>query len=168
MDFNNLKKQAPDERVKILKKFIRELTKEITEKQALLKTAESFLKDSEEELKIIENVQVTEEIIEPVSLEETAVQTFEELGLPQEPEQLARAPIEELYTALKTLYSSSQFASPNLSYEEREKQRLNLYALNKALDVKRERIRKGEYKPTEKAAHLLTATEELINRMYDK
>ncbi len=170
MNLNELKKQSPDERCKELKNLIRNLKVEIEEKEDLLRDAENLLIDTEEEVKVISKIAVDKEIIESVkipTLEQTTAETFQELGLPQEPEQLAKAPIADLYGAVKTLYASqTPAAEAGLTYEERERQRLNLYALNHALDEKREQIRKGEYKPTEKAAHLLTATEELINKMY--
>lgn len=170
MNLNELKKQSPDKRVKELKNLIRNLKIEIEEKEDLLRNAENLLVDTEEEVKVIEKVVVDEEVLEPVDiskLEKTTVETFQELGLPPEPEQLARTPIADLYGAVKTLYESqTPAAEAGLTYEERERQRLNLYALNHALDEKREQIKKGEYKPTEKASHMLTATEELINKMY--
>lgn len=168
IDFASIEKLSPDKRLQTLKKLIEELQQELRERQAQIETAIAMLKTTEKEVELIEKVEVPkvkevkiEELFKPAEggLEEKA--RAMEFDLRREIRETSQRPIEEIYRELKTIYQQQQKTGV-----ETEEQRIEVYINRKALEEKRQAIRKGEYSPTEKAEILFTATEELIKRMY--
>ncbi|MBW3019391.1 hypothetical protein KY329_04375, partial [Candidatus Woesearchaeota archaeon] len=68
-------------------------------------------------------------------------------------------PMHQIYQSIKEIYSEQQAST----YQKEEEK---LYLLHRALDRKKDDIERGEYKPTEKAEHLMSAAEAMVKKMY--
>ena len=81
----------------------------------------------------------------------------------QRVEEISQMPMQQIYQSIKEIYSE-QAAQAQVYQQNREEERL--YLLHRALDRKKEDIESGEYKPTEKAEHLMSAAEAMVKKMY--
>lgn len=181
IDFDAICALVPEQRADELKKIIEDLTREIDERQEDLEEAQRLLTLCLEEqvaLNVVRNPTPAsleedfDEDVEGGDLESVAAQAprqdLEDVvqARPPTPQEALYSrteerPIAELYQELRGIYDR-EAATGVQTEQDRER----LYELQRGLSAKREDIESGEYKPDERAAHLLTTAERILKDMY--
>ncbi len=165
IDFEGIKRLAPEKRVKALKEVMEELQEEITERQKEIEQAEQLLSISEEEEKVLEEIEIPKEEkklarkIQEEKLKREPANRLEEI-LETAPKQeliheVARLPVSELYKELKDIYQREKQTGVE-TQEDREK----LYFIRQGLRVKKEE----GYVPKER--QLMSRAEQIAEDMY--
>lgn len=173
-DFKWLENLTPERREEELKKHIARLRKQIKDAEQELKDSEELLARAEEDVRVLESIAVPE--ARPISSEFVEVRTAPKRAEPleqmlddavveerQKVDELAQMPMQQIYQSIREIYSE-QAAQGATYMQQREEEKL--YLLHRALDQKKEDIETGEYQPTEKAEHLMTAAEAMVKKMY--
>lgn len=174
-DFSWLENLAPERKEEELKKHIEALRKEIKEKEQEILDAEELLEKAQDEVRVLESITVPE--AKPISAEFVEVRTapkrkaeplekmLDEAVVDERHrvDELAQQPMQQIYQSIREIYSE-QAAGQNTYNQQKDEERL--YLLQRAIDRKKEDIESGEYKPTEKAEHLMTAAEAMVKKMY--
>jgi hypothetical protein len=184
IDFDKIRKMAPDRRIKTLRElqekldeFIKEREKEISTSQDEIRDAQDFLKDAEEELQVLEEMQAEAPKIKEVNVEKLfepekkkqgrELEQIAEQEGPKTPptsleqqayiSRLAQQPVENIYERVNKIRDEIRTTGLMSSYQQER-----LEQFREALHEKEEAIREGEYQPGRKAEHLLTAAEKAI------
>ncbi len=165
IDFDDIKRLAPEKRVKALKQVIEELQKEITERQKDIEQAEQILELSEEEERVLEEIEIPKEEkkltakikeekpkLEPANRLEEILETAPKT---EAVHKVAHIPVNELYQELKNIYQREKETGIE-TREDREK----LYLIMQGLKVKKEE----GYVPKE--SHLMSRAEQIAESMY--
>jgi DNA repair exonuclease SbcCD ATPase subunit len=183
IDFDRIRKMAPDKRVKVLRElqekldeFIKEKSKEIQESQTEIKDAQDFLKEAEEELQVLEEMQAeapkirkvdVEELFKPAKDKEENLENIAEKEAPRpaftQSEQeayiskLAQQPVSTLYERISQIRNEIKATGLMSNYQQER-----LEQFREALTEKEEAVRAGEYAPGKKAEHLMSAAEKAV------
>lgn len=183
IDFNKLRKMAPDRRVKALQEvqeelntFITEKNKEITESQQEINDAQDFLREAEEELQVLEEMQSASPKIKEVNVEKLFEpekrrgRELEDIAEQEGPKatpasidqqayisRMAQQPIATLYDKINRIREDIKSTGIISSYQQER-----LEQFREALEEKEEAIHDGNYAAGRKAAGLLTAAERAI------
>lgn len=181
IDFDKIRKMAPDRRIKALKElqeklgdFIKERAKEIDASQQEIKDAQDFLKDAEEELQVLGEMEAEAPKIKEVNVEKLfepkKERELEDIAEQEAPKQaftpseqeayiskLAQQPVSTLYERINQIRGEISTTGLMSSYQHER-----LEQFREALTEKEDAIKTGEYRPGEKAEHLLTAAEKAI------
>jgi hypothetical protein len=182
IDFDKIRKMAPDRKIKALRElqekladFIKEREKEISTSNEEIKDAQDFLKEAEEELQVLEEMQAeapkikkvnVEELFKPEKKQEKQLEAIAEEAPkpafnPSEQEayisRLAQQPVSTLYERINQIRSEIKTTGLMSNYQQDR-----LEQFGEALREKEEAIRAGEYEPGKRAEHLLTAAERAI------
>jgi len=185
VDFEAIMRLVPERRIEELQQIIEELEGGIEQRERDLAEARRLLAMTLEEQQALNEVR---EEPRTISLEDedikndADVQTLDATvreETPQRNEKLEKLlqtrprtsdelfyqresrPISELYQELRSIYEREGASGQQLD-DERER----LYQISRDIAAKRGDIESGEYKPGEKAAHLLTTAERLLKGMY--
>ncbi len=185
-DFEQFKELTSERRVKELQKLIDKLKSDIKEKEEDIKQAEHLLAIADEEARLLEQVEVPEtkpaprkKPVKVEALEERAEEK-EEKRLTREEQfalerllatapprsdelfhRVAHLPSDVLYSTAKEIYNR-QRATGIETAQDREA----IYAIRKGLEIKKEDAEEGQYRPSAKAKHLLSAAENMTESMY--
>lgn len=174
IDFKKIKQLPPDEKIKVLqrieeelRKLIEKRRKEIKEKDSEIEEAESLLEEARNELTILEEIQTPE--LKKIDIGKLFIPK-EEKGLesiaataPSEAEKLAqieelsRQPMESLYTAVVGIKNEIQKTGVETLYQQER-----IEQISAALYEKRKAMERKQYSPTQKARHLMTAAEQIM------
>jgi hypothetical protein len=173
-DFKWLDNLTPERKEEELKKHIAQLRKKIKDAEQELRDSEELLTRAQEDVRVLENITVPE--AQPISAEFVEVRTApKQQGQPLEQmldeaaveqkrvEEISQLPMQQIYQSIKEIYSEQ--AAQGATYMQ-QKEEEKLYLLQRALDRKKDDIETGEYKPTDKAEHLMTAAEAMVKKMY--
>jgi hypothetical protein len=184
IDFDKIRKMPPDRRIKLLRElqekldeFIKEKSKEIVKSEAEVKDAQDFLKDAEEELQVLEEMQAEApkiknvevgELFKPAKKKDERLEDIAETApkqfTPNEQQAyistLARQPVGTIYERINEIRSEVQTTGLMSSYQQER-----LQQFGKALREKQEAIKEGDYAAGKKAEHLLTAAEKAVQYM---
>ncbi len=181
VDFEEFKNIAPERRTRELQKLINTLKKEIAEKQREIREAEHLFILADEEARLLEQMEVPETAIETTPRQKESA-TIEKLAgekkekdekallerlvetIPRKEElfrEVAQIPIQELYSELKTVYQREKSTGVETAQD-----RNMIYAIAKGIEEKRKNVESGQYSPTQKSRHLLSAAEEIAQNMY--
>lgn len=180
IDFNEIKQQVPEERLKVLEQVIEDLKKTIATKQKEIqqaeqdiKTAQELLIKADQEQRILEQVRTPETKKQETIEEKTQTappkqeQKLENIlsnpvTKPEQLQQIAQRPIAELYSELNRINEKERQTGI-----ETQQDREAIYAIRRGIYEKKKDVQEGSYKPTEKAMHLLSAAEQRADSMYN-
>jgi len=170
-DFKWLENLPPERKEEELKKHINQLRREIKSKEEEINEAEGLLARAQEDVRVLESIEVPK--AKPISSDFVEMRTAPKTKEPLEEmldeavveerhrvEEMAQMPMQQIYQSIKEIYNEQ--AVQKEVYKKQEE----LYLLQRAIDKKKEDIDKGEYSPTEKAEHLMSASERMVKSMY--
>ncbi len=180
-DFEQFKELTPERRIKELQKLVDKLKEDIKEKEDDIKQAEHLLALADEESRLLEQVEVPEtkpaKARKKEALEEKAEEKPERLAKEEKTElekllatappreelvhRVAHMPSDALYSAAKEIYDRQKTTGLETA-QDREM----IYAIRKGLEIKKEDMQEGQYRPATKAKHLLNAAESMTESMY--
>lgn len=174
INFDEIRKLVPEERVKTLRELINKLRDEVKKQEQNIQQAEQLLQLAQEEQDARAIVRdetsidtATESEEEPVTLEQHAAQAprqeLERVVRGNQPSyhQIAERPVHELYQELRSIYDREAATGV-----ETDQDRERIYQLQRGLAEKRKDIEQGTYKPGDKAEHLMSAAEQMVKKMY--
>jgi len=183
IDFKQIKKLPPQEKIKVLrqieveltklieirKKEIEESNKEIEDNKTEIAEAEALLAEARDEFQVLEKIQTPE--LKKVEIEKL-FRPKEEEGLEgiaaREPaavlaekqariEELSRKPMEELYNAVVGIRKDVEQTGVETLYQQSQTEEISA-----ALYEKKKAVENNEYNPSQKAKHLMTAAEQMM------
>jgi len=183
VDFDKIRKIPPDRRIRVLRElqekldeFIKEKSKEIEKSRQEIQDAQDFLKEAEEELHVLEEMQAEapglrkiniEKLFESSKKEEKELERIAEeeaprtQPAPEEREQyisrLAQQPVADIYERINQIRQQVRTTGLMSEYQQEV-----LEQFRDALREKKAAIRAGEYTPGKKAEHLMSAAEKAI------
>lgn len=174
INFSQIKKLPPEEKIKVLeriedelRKLIEERKKEISEKNSEIKSAEELLMQAQKEFKILEEIKTPElkqidigKLFRPdeeKGLEGIAATATTEAEKQAQIEELSKAPMQELYNAVVGIKSEIDKTGIETLYQQEK-----IEQINEALYEKRKAIENQQYNPSQKARHLMTAAEQIM------
>ena len=189
IDFDKLRKMPPERKIKALRELqeklnelIKERNKEIEQSQQEIKDAQDFLKEAEDELSILEEMQSQApgikqvdvdkllrrktERTEPTRPRERELESIAEEAPRQTPSAedqrayintLSRQPVTSIYDRVNEIRDQIRNTGVITTYQQ---ERLNVF--DEALHAKEEAITAGQYEPSKRAEHLLSAAEKAI------
>lgn len=181
IDFNRIRKMAPDRKVKALQEvqeelntFITEKNKEIQESQNEINDAQDFLREAEEELQVLEEMQSEAPKIKEVNVkklfEPAKEKVLEDIAEQEGPKtapasidqqayisKMARQPVATIYEKINTIRDQIKTTGIVSQYQQER-----LEQFREALQEKEEAIHEGRYSAGRNTANLLTAAEKAI------
>lgn len=174
IDFKQIRKLPPEQKIKVLQriedelhKLIEERKKEIDEKNTEVEEAESLLEEARRELTILEEIQTPElkkvEIEklfgakEKEGLESIAATARTETEKLAEIEELSRQPMPVLYRSLVEITDEIHKTGIETAYQHEK-----LEQLNQAFYEKRKAIEHERYTPPQNTRHLMTRAEQIM------
>ncbi len=172
VDFDDIKRMAPERRVDALKELIDSLNHDIKQRQAEIQTAFHLLEVAEREIDVLEEIQLPkkkESLAEKIGeKEEEKPEQLEDLlrtapRTPEAIERVAHTPINELYSEIRNIYNRQSETGI-----EQADDRDRLYALQRGLEEKKKDVQEGHYTPAQNAQDLLSKAEEIVDTMYKK
>jgi len=170
VDFEEFKKLVPQDRVRELQKLLDQLVADIKDKEGEIREAQHLLSLAKDESAVLEQVSVPEatkgpeleEITKEKEEERTPLEDILVKAAPKEAaHEVAHRPIQELYSELRSIYDRQSQTGIETAAD-----RNVIYAIGRGLEEKKRDIEAGQYRPAEKAAHLMTAAEEMAENMY--
>jgi len=178
IDFRQIKKLPPEEKIKVLKRIEDELNKlietrrkETEENNKEIAEAEELLKEAKNEFRVLEEIQLPE--LKKVEIEKlfrpkeekdeglegiAAKAPIAELAERQARiDELSRKPMEELYNAVIGMRKDIEKTGVETLYHQEKTEEIS-----EAIYEKRKAMENKEYNPTAKARHMMTAAEEMM------
>ncbi len=169
IDFEKIKSFPPDRRIKALNEAKQTLNSEIEDSKKKMQEINRLLQLAESEESLIEEIIVPETKKMNIKdiFEKTKIKLEDKIkNLPEEErndiEELAKKPIEQLYTQIKTFNETiTKYQNEEEKYVSfNEEKRREIYLL--ALQEKRRAQETGEYRTTDKKDYLMTIAEKML------
>lgn len=173
IDFAQIKKLPPDQRIKVLNQLQEQVQKLIKERQQEIDDAQALLKRAEDELRVIQQIETpqpkqirVEELFEKEELEEE--KTLEKIARRDIPnpeqlrERLEQKPINEIYNRLNEITGEIRETGVITQYQENW-----MRAANYITHEREQAIKEHQYNATDKAEHQLSAAERIIQKYID-
>ncbi len=173
IDFAKIKQLPPEEKVKVLQriegelhKLIDERRKEIEEKNNEIESAEELLREAEQESRVLEEIKIPEIkkieidklfIPKEEGLEGIASTAPSDIEKQAQIEELSKAPMQELYNTVVGIKNEIDQTGIETLYQQGK-----IEQINEAMYEKRKAIENKQYNPTQKAKHLMTAAEQMM------
>ncbi|MBD3362019.1 hypothetical protein GF358_04490 [Candidatus Woesearchaeota archaeon] len=173
IDFTQIKKLPPEEKIKVLervegelKTLIEKRKKEIEEKNLEIENAEELLQEAQNEAKVLEEIKTPEikkvdigKLFHPEEkdLEGIAATAPSEAEKKAQIEELSKQPVQELYNTVVGIKSEIDKTGIETLYQQEK-----IEQINEALYEKKKAVENKQYNPTKKARHLLTAAEQMM------
>ena len=166
IDFEQIKKLPPDQRIKVLNQLQEQIQKLIKERQQEIEDAQSLLKRAEEELRVIQEIETPKPKqihVEELFGRDEGEETLEKIArrdIPQPnelAERLEQKPISEIYQRLNEITGEIRDSGVITQYQENW-----LKAANYVAQDREQAIKEHKYNATDKAEHQLSAAEKII------
>ena len=175
IDFEQIKKLPPDQRVKVLQELQGQIEKLINDRKKEIQQAQDLLVRANEELSILEEIETpkqkqvsVEELFETGDKEKRNekngglehIARKENIPAPNIlREQFEQKPITDIYKRMNEITSDIRNTGIVTQYQENW-----LRAAKYEVQYREEAIEKNQYRPTEKSQHLLSAAEKIIRQ----
>ncbi|MBI4140452.1 hypothetical protein HY485_01300 [Candidatus Woesearchaeota archaeon] len=168
INFEQIKKLPPDQRIKVLNQLQEQIQKLIKERQQEIEDAQALLKRAEEELRVIQEIETpkpkqihVEELFgKKEEEEEETLENIARRDIPQ-PDELAerleQKPISEIYQRLNEITGEIRESGVITQYQENW-----MRAANYITQEREKAIQEHKYNATDKAEHQLSAAEKII------
>lgn len=169
LDFEQIKKLPPDKRVKVLQELQVQIEKMVAERKKEIEQAQELLKRAQEELQLLEEVETPQ--LKKITVEELfgkeekqkKDEGLESIARKEIPdpriikEQFEQKPIAEIYQRMNQITGEIRETGVITQYQENW-----LRAANYEMQDREKAIENRQYKPTEKAQHMLSTAEKVI------
>ncbi|MBN1644781.1 hypothetical protein JW851_01910 [Candidatus Woesearchaeota archaeon] len=177
IDFDKIRQLPPEEKIKVLqrienelKELINQRKKEIEKRNTEIEQAESLLQEAEKESRILEEIKTPEiktidvsQLFRPEEkgLEGIAATLPSEAEKASQIEELSRKPMQELYNTVVGIKTEVEKTGIETLYQQQQ-----IEQINEAMYEKRKAMESRQYNPTQKARHLMTAAEQMIQSYF--
>lgn len=174
INFEQIKKLPPDQRVKVLQELQDQIEKLIKDRKKEIEEAHELLSRAKEELRVLEEVQTpkvkqisVEELFKNEEKDEQNKEGLENIARRIPSPELIRQnfeqkPIAEIYKRINDVTGDIRESGIITQYQENF-----LRAANYEMQDREKAIENRQYRPTEKAQHLLSTAEKLIRNYID-
>lgn len=175
IDFEQIKKLPPDQRVKVLQELQGQIEKLINDRKREIQQAQDLLARAKEELSILEHIETpkqkqvsVEELFETNSKEKRDEKKGGLEGIARKEiipapnvlrEQFEQRPIADIYQRMNEITADIRNTGVVTQYQENW-----LRAAKYEVQYREQSIEKNQYHPNEKSQHLLSAAEKIIRQ----
>lgn len=172
IDFEQIKKLPPDQRVKVLQELQNQIEKLINDRKKEIEQAHELLARAKDELRVLEEVQTpkvkqltVEELFKTNDKDDDKKQGLENIAQKNIPspeiirQHFEQKPIAEIYKRINDVTADIRNSGIITQYQENF-----LRAANYEMQDREKAIENRQYRPTEKAQHLLSTAEKIISQ----
>lgn len=169
IDFEQIKKLPPDQRVKVLQELENQIQKLISERKKEIEEAQSLLSRAKDELRLIEEIEApvqknisVEELFGKESKNEKkdGLENIATSAIPDPQvirENFVQRPIADIYKRVNDITKDIRESGVITQYQENF-----LRAANYEVQDREKAIENHQYRASEKAEHMLSAAEKII------
>lgn len=167
IDFEQIQKLPPDQRVKVLQDLQVQIEKLISERKREIEQAQAFLERAKDELRVLEQIETPQQkqvkIEELFGKEEKKEETLERIARRDVPdperirENLEQKSITDIYQRVNQITGDIRETGVITQYQENF-----LRAANYEMQDREKAIQEHQYNPGDKAMHQLSAAEKII------
>ncbi len=173
IDFEQIKKLPPDQRVKVLQELENQIQKLISDRKKEIEEAQSLLSRAKDELRVIEeiqtptqkNISVEEMFKENKNDKKEGLENITSSAIPDPQvirENFAQRPIADIYKRVNDITKDIRESGVITQYQENF-----LRAANYEVQDREKAIENHQYRASEKAEHMLSAAERIIRHYID-